>query len=340
MSKVESDNKITAMGRVAILERDQNSARLAINDTTETAPTGNEVLVQNHVVGLNVLDVITRSQLINGLFKDNRIVVGYSGVGTIVSMGTEVSGFMQGQKIAYLLPTAGACATHCKVPARYIAAVPQNLPEKMVAATFLHAMLAHALTARTFIVSTLSNVLVHDITSTTGQIIARFAKNRKPHMLIGTVPSSQQAKEAQEYDVCNHIVNYNSENFASEVAKLTNKTGINVVYDGIGSKFITHKSIEVLDLFGMLILYNMSIFEIQQMPTLELAQKSLYMSCPSVFDYKSIREEFVLTADEIFSLIADGVLSMSYIEYKMAGLQEALNTIANQKSPDAIIITM
>lgn len=326
------------MARIAILERSRDTADLEIRDFQPADPEKDEVLVQNVAIGLSVLDDITRSQLIDGFFKKNSIIVGYAGVGSIVSVGGNVKGFVPGQKVVYLTPSAGACATHCCIPAQYIASVPQGIRDKELAAVFMHGMLAHALTTRTFIISHQTNVLVHDIFSIAGQVIAKFAKSRKPSVIIGTVQSEQQLKEALDMGICTHVLLYNSENFVQNVMKITNNIGVHVVYDGVGSDFIMHKSIDVLCMFGMLVLFNESIFRIQNVSVLELAKKSLYLSVPSVFDYKRIREEFVLTVYEIFSMMTNGSLPTNYIEYKMAGLKEALDTISNKKTSDAVII--
>ncbi len=328
------------MGRIAVLERSQDGTSVSIEDLPNLEPKEGQILVQNSIIGMSTADILTKYQLIEGLFKNNRIVLGYEGVGTVLSVGLNVKGFKPGQKVAYINPTAGACATQCCVPALYTVAVPQQLSEKDLAAVFLRGMLAHALTNRTFIISSETNVLIHDLASATSHIVSQFARLRKPKILIGTINSEEQKKEAIAHGICDHILNYNSETFTRDIMRLTNNVGVHVAYDGIGSAFVMHKTISSLCRFGMLVLYNESIFRIPHVSILELAKRSLYVSVPSVFDYKHVREEFVLTANDIFSLLTSNILSPNYIEYNLDGLDEALKVLENQQSPNSIIISI
>jgi NADPH:quinone reductase len=326
------------MGSVAVLEREHERGKLVIRDIPPITPEEGEIVVQNIAIGLSALDSMTRLQLANGIFQSNKIVVGYEGVGNIVSVGAGVKGFSVGQKVVYLSPTAGACATHCSVKAKFAVSIPVQVQDKVLTATFLRSILGHALSSRVFIVAPPVIVLIHDVWTSTGQTIARVVKSRKPKMLIGTVTKDEEIPLAKELGICDHVFNHNSETMVEEILKVTDRSGVHVVYDGVGSPYIMKKSLNALATFGLLVLYNSSIFKIPHVPILDMAKRSLFVTAPSVFDYINVREEFVLRANEVFTLISTGVLAPRYVEYPMAQLQDALDYSASPKAPDSVII--
>lgn len=327
------------MVQIAVLKKSGEDGELDIVSGKELKPGPDEVVIKNTAIGLSKLDVATRAQLAAGYFPSGEVTLGYEGAGVVVEAGSNVHVFKPGSRVAYFIPTAGACATHCKVSVQYVVSLPKDIPEKVAAALILKGMLAHTLTARAYSIIKSSIVLVHEADIPTGKVIGQFAKYKGAKMIIGAVASQENIQRVELEGIYTHVFNYNDANFVNKVMSVTNKKGVNAVYDGVGSEYITQKSLEVLSMFGFLALYNSSVFEISSIPILSLAKKSLFLTAFTVFQYKSLRQEIVLTAEEIFDMVYKGALKISYVEYNASKLQNALDSIKYSNAQDSIIIT-
>ena len=327
------------MGVLAVLKRTQGGAELDLQNVSEPKPEADELVIKNIAVGISELDVITREQLIGGIFRNDQIVVGYEGVGQVLSVGEKVSGFEPGQKVAYLSPYAGTCSTYVRAKVEHVVALPDYMQDKLGASIFLRGVLAHALTVRTFIVCDPIKALVHEVGTATGQIVAQFAKARGASMVIGTISQDTQKKEAGATGVCDEIINYHDEDIIQKIGKATGGQGVHVVYDAVGSPYILQHSINALSNFGMLVMYNASVFNIQNLPVLEMAKKSLFASFPVVFQHKQNHKELILSAQDVFEFARTGLLRINATEFHVSKLKEALNAVADAKVPDSIIIT-
>lgn len=326
------------MVEVAILKRvNDDSSVVEIVHKGDIKPNEDEIIVQNTAIGLNSFDAITREQLLEGQLSDNKIVLGYEAVGRIVELGANVRGFKHGDKVVYWKPNAGCCATHCAVQTKYVAAVPQEISEIEALSVFIKGMIAHSLAVRAYIVSDSTKVLVHEVDKPGGIILTQFIKTKKPKLLIGTVSSDDRIEKAKQMTGCNHVLNYNDEDFISEVQTISKSDGVNVLYDSIGSEYILKKSLASLSHFGLLALYNASLFNISNISPIQLAQSSLFLTAMNVFQYKAMREEFIMTAEEIFNMITKGFLRIGVLEYHASQLNSALDAIRDGTTPDCIV---
>ena len=71
---------------------------MRLEEVTLPAPGRGEVLVRNHAIGLNFIDVYFR----NGLYKTALpFTPGNEGAGEVVAVGKGVKGFKEGDRVAY-----------------------------------------------------------------------------------------------------------------------------------------------------------------------------------------------------------------------------------------------
>ena len=96
-------------------------------------------------------------------------------------------------------------------------------------------------------------VLFHAAAGGVGQILCQWA-NAIGCTVIGTVGSKEKEAIAKN-NGCHHVINYTDNNFVEEVEKIVGKNGIDVVYDGVGTKTF-EGSIECLKIRGMMVAFG------------------------------------------------------------------------------------
>ena len=135
--------------------------------------------------------------------------------------------------------------------------------------------------------------------------LARHAGAR----VIGTVSSDEKAKLAREAGA-DEVIVFTRQDFESEVKRLTEGKGVEVVYDGVG-KDTFEKNLNVMRLRGMLVLYGMSSGPVPPVDPAKLSDKgSLYMARTTLSHFTATREELLARTSALFGMIAEGKLKV------------------------------
>ena len=129
-------------------------------DFTPAAPGPREVLVRNRAIGLNFIDTYYR----NGLYPLNLPSgLGSEGAGEVEAVGSAVSEFQVGDRVAYATGPQGAYAgLHC-LPADHLVALPAAVSFEQAAAVTLKGLTVHYLLRQTFPQLRFTEVLESDV---------------------------------------------------------------------------------------------------------------------------------------------------------------------------------
>src|SRR5688572_184974 len=96
---------------------------LTLEEMPTPAPTHAQVLVRTEAIGVNFIDVYTRS----GVYKaPSPIPLGVEGAGVVEAIGDEVKGIKPGDRVAWT-SGPGSYATHVLVPADRAVPVPEGV---------------------------------------------------------------------------------------------------------------------------------------------------------------------------------------------------------------------
>jgi NADPH:quinone reductase-like Zn-dependent oxidoreductase len=129
---------------------------------------------------------------------------------------------------------SGGMAEKLAIPARNVLPKPRNLSWEEAAAVPLTFMTAwHALVARAQL-RLGETVLVHAAGSGVGVAAVQIAKLVGARV-IATAGSDAKLEKARALGA-DHLVNYETQDFAQEVRKLTDKRGVEVVFEHVGKK--------------------------------------------------------------------------------------------------------
>lgn len=266
-------------------------------------PGPGEVLLRQTAVGLNFIDVYHRS----GLYPvETPFTLGMEGAGAVEAVGSGVTEFKPGDRVAYADNPIGAYAEKRLMPADRCVPVPDGLSDELAAAVMLKGLTAHYLLRSTFRVEPGHTVLIHAAAGGVGLLACQWAKSLGA-TVIGTVGSAEKAELAQAHG-CDHPINYREVDFVERVAAITQGEKCDVVYDSIGADTFM-ASLDCLKLRGTMVSYGQASGKVGAFDTGLLAVKgSLFLTRPILFHYMAKRADLLSAAAELFDLIERGVL--------------------------------
>jgi NADPH2:quinone reductase len=298
---------------------------LKIQKVDEPKPKKNEVVVRNMAIGVNHIDVAIRK----GQYKipNTPLILGNEACGTIVAVGSEVADFKVGDRVAYATAGIGAYAEKMAVNASCLVVPPSDLTNSQVVAVLLKGLMAHTLLHRVYFASTAKKILIHAVAGGIGHLLCQWAKHLGLQV-IGTVSSDQKGDFARSIG-CDYVINYKSNDFVEEVAKITNYGGVGIVYDSIGKDTI-NKSLECLWPMGICVSYGESSGATPPIDLNAILENSLYLCRPSLPVFKANRVELALTAEEIFAAVKKGILKPKINEFNFKDVAKAHSAFDNR----------
>lgn len=269
------------------------------------APEAGEVLLRQHAVGLNYIDVYHRT----GHYPQALpFIPGVEGAGVVEAVGPGVTQVAPGDRVAYAGPL-GAYAKRRVAPADRMVKLPDAIGFEQAAALMLQGMTAQILVKQVYPVRSVDTVLVHAAAGGTGLLLCQWAK-RLGATVIGTVSTKEKAELATAHG-CDHAIIYTRQDVVAEVARLTNGRKVSVVYDSVGKDTFL-KSLECLAPRGMMVSFGQSSGPVEPIAPILLSQKgSLYLTRPFLFTYIATRMELEACANDLFEQVARGCLRIN-----------------------------
>lgn len=277
---------------------------LSWTDVPLPEATPGAVLVRLAAIGVNFIDVYHRS----GLYAmPLPFTPGSEGAGTVEALGAGVDTFAIGDRVAYAM-VPGAYAEFAVVPAGKLVPVPRDVSFRDAAALMLQGMTAHYLCTSTFPLEGGSMALVHAGAGGVGLLLTQLAK-AKGATVITTVSTAEKEALSREAGA-DHVIRYTETDFATEVKRISNGRGVDVVYDSVG-RTTFDKSLDCLRPRGMLVLFGASSGPVPPFNLSVLAPKgSLFVTRPTLANYASDAEELRWRASDVFAAVTGGTLRL------------------------------
>lgn len=298
------------------------------------APSENEVLIKQNVIGLNFIDTYFRSGLYPAPLPTP---LGMEASGIIEQVGANVTEFQEGDRVAYASPPLGSYSEKRVMPINNIVKIPNDISDELAAAIMLKGMTAEYLVRRTFEVKPGQTVLFHAAAGGVGLIACQWLKAIGANV-IGTVGSDDKAKLAQA-NGCDHTILYKEEDFVEKVKEITNGEGVPVVYDSVG-KDTALKSLDCLSPLGLLVIFGNSSGNAPAIePGLLATKGSLYVTRPTLFSYNSNREKLIDSAEQVFKMVRENKISIKIgARYRLKDAVQAHKDLENRKTTGSILL--
>ncbi|MFO0981550.1 MAG: zinc-binding dehydrogenase [Planctomycetota bacterium] len=232
--------------------------RLELLDVAAPAPRPGEVLVRVKAAALNHLDLWVRRGVPGHKFP-LPLIPGCDGAGVVEALGAGVDGMAVGARVAIAPGVScgrcepclrgddalcryfgilgetqnGTCAELVSIPARNAIAIPEAMPFEQAAAVSLAFLTAwHMIVSRARVAAG-ETVLVHAGGSGVGSCAIQILKLL--HATVITTVSSDAKVERARSLGADHVIDYQTRDFAEAVRAITSKRGVDVVIDSVGA---------------------------------------------------------------------------------------------------------
>jgi NADPH2:quinone reductase len=266
-----------------------------------SAPGPGEALIRQTAIGVNFIDIYTRT----GLYPVKPpAVLGVEAAGVVEAVGEGVTTLSVGDRVVYNgLP--GAYASHRLAPADRLVLIPDDVSDEDAAALFLKGLTAWMLLFEIRRPEPGETVLIWAAAGGVGSILVPWA-NALGAQVIGIVSTAEKAERARGYGCWRTILD--SEDVASEVRRLTGGRGVPVSYDSVG-RASAEASLRALQPKGWYITYGNASGPVDPLTPARLNQAgSLIMTRPGLFHYTSRRSDLERGAAALWGAIRSGAV--------------------------------
>ena len=293
-----------------------------------------EILIKNHSIGVNFIDIYFRK----GLYPwpvENNLILGSEASGVVEDIGSKVSKFKIGDRVAYAQPN-NAYATHRVLSEDLIVSIPETISFEQAASSMLKGLTVRYLLRDSFDLKPEHTVLFHAAAGGVGLIAGQWMNNIGCST-IGTAGNSDKCELAKKYGYQN-MINYSEKSFLEEALSLTNNLGVDVVYDSVG-KDTMFNSFKALKRHGTVVSFGQSSGAYTDLQMTDLAFGSFHLTRPTLFHFYANRNWLETASAELFELISTEKIKLDQItKYSLENVAQAHTDIENRKTTGSVIL--
>lgn len=306
---------------------------LKIEDVPVAEPGEGQARVKVEVIGVNFLDIYQRMGRYQGSMP---FTLGQEAAGVVDAVGRNVTEVEVGDRVAYG-GMQGSYAEYAIVPAWKLVSIPSGVDFQQAAAAMVQGITAHYLTHSTYPLKAGDTALVHAAGGGTGALLVQVAKLCGARV-IGTVSNEEKADMAREAGA-DEVILYTQTDFESEVKRLTNNKGVDVVYDSVG-KDTFEKSLNCLRTRGYMVLFGAASGAAPAIdPMVLVAKGSIFLTRPFIGHYMADRAELLERVGAVFNWIANGQLKVHIDKtFPLAEVAEAHRYLEERKSKGKVLL--
>ena len=308
---------------------------LKLDELPIPQPGPGRALVKIEAIGLNFIDVYHRTGLYPAPLPRP---MGVEAAGLVEALGPDVTEVRVGDRVAYAHTGApGAYAEYALVPSARLVSLPTGVDTRMAAAAMLQGMTAHYLTHSTYPLKKGDACLIHAAAGGVGLLLCQMARGAGAR-LFATVSTEEKARLAREAGA-EVVIRYTEQDFETEVKRLTDGRGVQVVYDSV-AKETFEKSLNCLAPRGYLVLYGQSSGPVPPFDVNQLSGKgSLFLTRPTLGHYTRTREELLERAHGVLNPVSKGTLKLRIgATFPLAEVAEAHRQLEGRKTTGKVLL--
>jgi len=269
-------------------------------------PAANEVRIKQQVIGVNYIDVYTRSGYFNLI--DPPAVPGMEAAGTVVDCGSSVTHLKPGDRVVYACAPPGAYCTVRTMNAELVVPLPDHVDQRTAASVMLKGVTAWFLLNKVHELKRGDTALVYAPVGGVGHLLVQWASAIGARV-IGATSSNKKAQLAREAGADTVLVPGNK-SLEQQVYEATDGVGVDVVFDAVGRDSFDH-SIASLRPCGHLVSYGQASGDIGAKDIGGLAANSLTLSRPNYSHYTDTQEKITQASNAVWDALLSGTISVT-----------------------------
>ena len=319
--------------RRVVIDAYGDAGCLMARDGSVPPPGPGEVRIRQRAIGVNFIDVYLRRGWIPSMLSAGG-TPGMEAAGTVIDVGSGVSGLLPGDRVACIGPVPGSYASVRTVPADWVVRLPAAVEDDVAAALLLKGLTAHYLLHDLGRVARGTRLLVHAAAGGVGLLACAWAR-KLGATVIGTVSSDQKARLAREHG-CEHVIVTRDYHFADAVQRIA--AGADVLIDGLGDAAFD-ENLAALASCGHWISLGQASGPLRAIDPNLLLHKSLTFSRPVVFAYIATRTALATRAEALWRALADGTIKLPPIErHALDAAAQAHQRLESRATTGALVL--
>ncbi|QKC72809.1 zinc-binding dehydrogenase [Mesorhizobium loti] len=324
----------TATTAAIVVERYGGPEELRLRDIELPPLAPNEVRIRHTVIGVNFIDVYCRTGFFDLLKPPG--VPGMEAAGIIEAVGSAVSGFSAGDRVAYACPPVGAYSERRNMAPELLVHLADDITDEIAAAGLLKGVSASFLLHDVHAVKPGEIVLIHAAAGGIGQLLVQWARHLGA-TVIATVSSDDKARTVERLGA-HHVIVYSRENFADAVMRLTGGRGADVAYDAVGNDTFAG-SLAALAVRGHLVSFGQASGPIGNWDIGRFASKSLTISRPNYAHFTDTPEKLEPHVARFFQALRQGVVKVEApTRYGLADAANAHRDLESRRTTGALVL--
>ncbi len=222
-----------------------------IKEVDKPSPTDTQVLIEVDGFGLNYADIMA----IQGNYKECPslpAIIGYDVVGKIVEIGNKVDEFQIGDRVT-AMTRFGGYAEFAVTESLACTKIPSNLSTSKAMAITTQYCTAYYCFNEVVNIYKGDKILIHAAAGGVGTAFIQLAKERGCE-IFATCGSDDKVTYLKTLGI-QHVINYNKLDFSEEITRITNGSGIDVIFDAVGGESVK-KGVKLLSPTGKIIVFG------------------------------------------------------------------------------------
>lgn len=306
---------------------------LAWEQVPTPEPGPGQVLIHHAAIGVNFIDLYFRS----GLYKTPMpMTPGMEASGTVLRVGTGVTDFAEGDRVAYVSMPLGAYAEKRVMPADRLVKLPEAFSFDTAAGMMMRGLTAQFLLHRTYKVSPGETILIYAAAGGVGLVMCQWAKHLGA-TVIGVVSSDDKAAIARAHGADHVILGH--EDIPARVRDITHGAMVPVVYDSVGRDTFA-ASLDCLAPLGMMVSFGNASGAVPPVDIMQLAAKgSLFLTRPSLVTYTAKRPALLAATEDLFDVVRRGLVKIEVDQsFALRDAAEAHRALEARKTTGSTIL--
>jgi NADPH2:quinone reductase len=291
------------------------------------------VLVRNHVIAINYGDTffIRGTYLVKPVFPD---VPGMEAAGVIEEVAPGVPDLKPGMRVAYI--GMGSYAEYTRIRASRVMVLPDDMSLEQAAAFPVAVLTAWHMLHTCNDTKAGDVVVVHSAAGGVGIAAVQIARAAGARV-IGTVSSDDKIELVRKHGA-DHVINYETHDFAQEALKITGGRGVDLILDAVG-KPTFDKGLRCLAPLGHLILFGRAGGMPERLSPMELLGKSIKLSAFAVTMIYAFHEIHRRAVEAVFKLAREGKLTVPIGgSFPLSQAAEAHRLIESRRSVGKLLL--
>lgn len=239
------------MKAVFLVKNGSPANAFEIREVPAPKPASSEVLIKVEAFGLNFADVMAR----NGMYKEappKPAILGYDVAGTVVETGAGVTNVRTGDRVV-AMTRFGGYAEYAITPSSAVALIPKGIDAPTATTLCTQYCTAYYAGAEMVNLHEGDHVLIQSGAGGVGTALVQWARYKKC-TIFSTAGNDQKLAYLKEQGV-HHPINYSSQDFETEIKRLTKGRGVDVIFDAVGGKYVK-KGFRSLAAGGRIVCYG------------------------------------------------------------------------------------